>query len=29
MSLVMEGGDQTIEQMIKSTRRGLHVSFFW
>jgi predicted Zn-dependent protease len=29
MSLVMEGGDQTIEQMIKSTRRGLLVSFFW
>ena len=25
----MEGGDQTIEQMIKSTRRGLLVSFFW
>jgi len=29
MSLVMEGGDQTIDQMIKSTRRGLLVSFFW
>ena len=29
MSLVMEGGDQTLEQMIKSTRRGLLVSFFW
>jgi predicted Zn-dependent protease len=29
MSLVMDGGDQTIEQMIKSTRRGLLVSFFW
>jgi predicted Zn-dependent protease len=29
MSLVMEGGDQTIEQMIKSTKRGLLVSFFW
>jgi predicted Zn-dependent protease len=29
MSLVMEGGDQTIEQMIKSTRRGLLVTFFW
>ena len=29
MSLVMEGGDQTVEQMIKSTRRGLLVSFFW
>jgi predicted Zn-dependent protease len=29
MSLVMEGGDQPIDQMIKSTRRGLLVSFFW
>jgi predicted Zn-dependent protease len=29
MSLVMNGGDQTLEQMIKSTRRGLLVSFFW
>jgi predicted Zn-dependent protease len=29
MSLVMDGGDQTLEQMIKSTRRGLLVSFFW
>jgi len=29
MSLVMEGGDQTLEQMIKTTRRGLLVSFFW
>jgi len=29
MSLVMEGGDQTVEQMIKSTKRGLLVSFFW
>jgi predicted Zn-dependent protease len=29
MSLVMEGGEQTLEQMIKSTRRGLLVSFFW
>jgi predicted Zn-dependent protease len=28
-SLVMEGGDATVEQMIKSTRRGLLVSFFW
>ena len=25
----MDGGDATIEQMIKSTRRGLLVSFFW
>jgi predicted Zn-dependent protease len=29
MSLVMEGSNQSIEQMIKSTRRGLLVSFFW
>jgi predicted Zn-dependent protease len=29
MSLVLEGSDQTVEQMIKSTRRGLLVSFFW
>ena len=29
MSLVMDGGDQTLEQMVKSTRRGLLVSFFW
>jgi len=29
MSLVLEGTTQTIEQMIKSTRRGLLVSFFW
>jgi len=29
MSLVMEGGDQSLEQMIKSTRRGLLVSFLW
>ena len=29
MSLVMDGGDQTIDQMIKSTRRGLLISFFW
>jgi predicted Zn-dependent protease len=29
MSLVMEGGDQSLQQMIKSTRRGLLVSFFW
>jgi len=28
-SLVMDGGDATIEQMVKSTRRGLLVSFFW
>ena len=29
MSLVMEGVDTTIEQMIKSTKRGLLVTFFW
>jgi predicted Zn-dependent protease len=29
MSLVMDGGDATLEQMITSTRRGLLVSFFW
>ncbi len=29
MSLVVEGSDMTIEQMIKSTRRGLLVTFFW
>jgi predicted Zn-dependent protease len=28
-SLVMEGSDMTIEQMIKTTRRGLLVTFFW
>jgi predicted Zn-dependent protease len=28
-SLVMEGSDMTVEQMIKSTRRGLLVTFFW
>jgi predicted Zn-dependent protease len=28
-SLVMEGGDATVEQMIKSTRRGLLCTFFW
>jgi predicted Zn-dependent protease len=29
MSMVMEGSNQTVEQMIKNTRRGLLVSFFW
>ena len=29
MSLVMEGTDTTMEQMIKSTKRGLIVTFFW
>ena len=28
-SLVMEGTDQSIEDMIKTTRRGLLVTFFW
>jgi predicted Zn-dependent protease len=28
-SLVMEGGDATLDQMVKSTRRGLLISFFW
>jgi len=29
MSLVMEGTDTSIEQMVKATRRGLLVTFFW
>src|SRR6186997_260344 len=29
MSLVMEGGAASVEEMIKSTKRGLLVSFFW
>jgi predicted Zn-dependent protease len=29
MSLVMEGGTTTLEEMIKTTKRGLLVSFFW
>ena len=29
MSLVVEGGTQTLEDMVKSTRRGLLVTFFW
>ena len=29
MSLVMEGGTMSIEEMIKTTKRGLLVSFFW
>ena len=29
MSLVMEGTDMSIEDMVKSTRRGLLVTFFW
>lgn len=28
-SLVMDGGDATIAQMVKSTRRGLLITFFW
>ncbi len=28
-SLVMEGTNQSVEEMIKSTRRGLLVTFFW
>jgi predicted Zn-dependent protease len=28
-SLVMDGGDATVDQMVKSTRRGLLVTFFW
>jgi predicted Zn-dependent protease len=28
-SLVMEGTDTTLEQMIKTTKRGLLVTFFW
>ncbi len=28
-SLVMEGSDMTVEQMIKTTKRGLLVTFFW
>ncbi|HEX3702561.1 MAG TPA: TldD/PmbA family protein [Vicinamibacterales bacterium] len=29
MSLVLEGGSQSLEEMIKSTKRGLLVTFFW
>jgi predicted Zn-dependent protease len=29
MSLVMEGSEMSIEEMIKTTRRGLLVTFFW
>ncbi len=28
-SLVMDGGDATVEQMVKATKRGLLCSFFW
>ncbi len=29
MSLVMEGGGMSMDQMIKTTKRGLLVTFFW
>ena len=29
MSLVMEGGTTSVEEMIKATKRGLLVTFFW
>jgi len=29
MSLVVEGSNQTIDEMVKTTRRGLLVTFFW
>ena len=29
MSLVVEGSNQSIEDMVKPTRRGLLVTFFW
>ncbi|MGB2714928.1 MAG: metallopeptidase TldD-related protein, partial [Vicinamibacterales bacterium] len=29
MSLVMEGSKMTVEEMVKKTRRGLLVTFFW
>ena len=29
MSLMMEGSDTSVEQMIKTTKRGLLVTFFW
>jgi predicted Zn-dependent protease len=29
MSLVMEGSNTSVEEMIKTTRRGLLVTFFW
>jgi predicted Zn-dependent protease len=28
-SLLMEGADQTMDQMVKTTKRGLIVTFFW
>ena len=29
MSLVMEGGTTSVEEMIETTKRGLLVSLFW
>jgi predicted Zn-dependent protease len=29
MSLVMEGGTATVDEMIRSTKRGLLITFFW
>jgi predicted Zn-dependent protease len=29
MSLVMDGGTTTVDEMIKSTKRGLLITFFW
>lgn len=29
MSIVMEGGDATVDDMIRSTKRGLLATFFW
>jgi predicted Zn-dependent protease len=29
MSLVMDGGTSTVEEMIKTTKRGLLITFFW
>lgn len=29
MSLVMDGGTATVDEMIKSTKRGLLITFFW
>jgi predicted Zn-dependent protease len=29
MSLVMEGGTTTVDEMIKTTKRGLLITFFW
>ena len=29
MSLVMEGSNMTVDEMVKTTKRGLLVTFFW